>query len=164
MSDFDIQNNPETRDLFSWLIDAEKESNDPIHKDPRWLWGDSALIVVAGSDTTAATLTHIFYHLARTPKVFSTLREELDAFYQPGSESEFKDLQEASYLNGVINEALRLHPPVPSGLLRQTPPEGITIGSTYIPGDVTISTPFWSMGRRKSPHFSTLKFIRTHVL
>lgn len=140
---------PDSPDLFSWLIEAEKESNDPVHKDPRWLIGDSLLVIVAGSDTTAATLTHIFHYLARYPSILSRLREELDAFYQPGAETEFKDLQDAPYLNGIINETLRLHPPVPSGLLRQTPPEGITIGSTYIPGNVVISTPFWSMGRRE---------------
>ena len=81
--------------------------------------------------------------------MFSKLRKELDSFYKPGSESEFRDLQEATYLNGVINEALRLHPPVPGGVLRVTPPEGITIGSTFIPGNVTISTPLYSLGRRK---------------
>ncbi|TVY48702.1 Cytochrome P450 monooxygenase [Lachnellula occidentalis] len=153
------ENIPETRDLFSWLIDAEKESSDPSHTDPRWLWGDSALIVVAGSDTTTATLTHIFYHIARSQKVSSALRKELDAIYQPDSESAFRDLQEAPYLNGVINEALRLYPPVPSGVLRQTPPEGITIGSTYIPGNVTISTPFWSMGRLESCYKNAEEFL-----
>jgi cytochrome P450 family 628 len=107
------------------------------------------LIVVAGSDTTTATLTHVFYHLARSGEVFSKLRKELDSFYKPGSESEFRDLQEATYLNGVINEALRIHPPVPGGVLRVTPPEGITIGTTFIPGNVTISTPAYSLGRRK---------------
>ena len=118
-------------------------------KSYRWLNGDCGLIVVAGSDTTTATLTHVFYHLARSEEVFSKLRKELDSFYKPGSESEFRDLQEATYLNGVINEALRIHPPVPGGVLRVTPPEGITIGTTFIPGNVTISTPAYSLGRRK---------------
>jgi len=115
----------------------------------RWLNGDCALIIVAGSDTTTATLTHALYHLARSEEVFSKLQKELDSFYKPGSESEFRDLQEATYLNGVINETLRLHPPVPGGVLRVTPPEGITIGSTFIPGNVTISTPAYSLGRRQ---------------
>jgi Cytochrome P450 len=114
----------------------------------RWLNGDCGTIVVAGSDTTTATLTHVFYHLANSSGVFSKLRKELDSFYKPGSDSEFRDLQEAAYLNGVINEALRLHPPVPGGVLRVTPPEGITIGKTFIPGNVTISTPAYSLGRR----------------
>jgi cytochrome P450 len=78
------------------------------------------------------------------------LRSELSTSYKPGAESEFKDLQEAIYLNGVINEALRLHPPTPSGLQRLTPPEGMTIASTFIPGNVTVQTPFWSLGRRKT--------------
>jgi cytochrome P450 len=115
----------------------------------RWLNGDCALIIVAGSDTTTATLTHIFYHLALSPNILTKLRKELDSFYKPGSDSEFRELQEAVYLNGVINEALRLHPPVPSGVLRVTPPEGVTIGGTFVPGGVTISTPIWSLGRRK---------------
>jgi len=150
---------PESPDVFSYLIDAEKQSNDPIHKDPRWLNGDSGLIIVAGSDTTTATLTHIFYHLARSQQVFSKLRKELYSFYKPDSDSEFRDLQEAKYLNGVINEALRLHPPVPSGVLRVTPPEGITIGSTFIPGNVTISTPLYSLGRLESCYQKANEFI-----
>ena len=115
----------------------------------RWLNGDCALIIVAGSDTTTSTFTHIFYHLAKSPVIFSKLRKELDSFYEFGSDTEFKDLEKAMYLNGIINEALRLHPPVPSGLQRMTPPEGITIGSTFIPGNVQISVPLYSLGRRK---------------
>ncbi|KAE9378415.1 cytochrome P450 monooxygenase-like protein [Stipitochalara longipes BDJ] len=150
---------PDSPDLFSWLIDAEKQSDDAIHKDPRWLNGDCALIIVAGSDTTTATLTHALYHLARSQGVFSKLRKELDSFYKPGSESEFRDLQEATYLNGVINETLRLHPPVPGGVLRVTPPEGITIGSRFIPGNVTISTPAYSLGRLESCYENATEFI-----
>lgn len=122
------QNIPESPDLLSWLIDAEKESPDSTRKGPSWLIGDAGIAIVAGSDTTTITLTHIFYYLIHLPKVFSRLGEELDGFYQPGCEPEFKELQEAAYLNGVINEALRLHPPIPSGLLRQTLPEGINVG------------------------------------
>jgi cytochrome P450 family 628 len=113
--------------------------------------GDARLIIVAGSDTTAATLTYAMYHLAKAPQLVTKLREELKSLnYLPGSDNEVRDIQDAKYLNGIINEALRLHPPVPSGLLRLTPPEGINIEGTFIPGGVTISSPLYSMGRRKS--------------
>lgn len=104
-------------------------------------------MVVAGSDTSSSALTHIFYHLAKEPHIAAKLREELAQTYNLGSDTEVRDLQDAKYLNGVINEALRLHPPVPSGLLRQTPPEGIVVRGKFIPGGVTVSAPTWSMGR-----------------
>ncbi|CAG8972199.1 hypothetical protein HYALB_00007341 [Hymenoscyphus albidus] len=150
---------PDSPDLYTYLINASKESPDPIHKDPRWLIGDCGLVIVAGSDTTTATLSHIFYNLARYPQVQEKLRKELSTFYEPGSESEFKGLAEATYLNGIINEALRLHPATPSGLTRLTPPEGVTIGDTYIPGDVTVSTPFYTVGRLESCFKSASEFI-----
>ena len=128
---------------MSWLIEAENGHTDPIVSDLRWLSGDTRLVIVAGSDTTSSALTHIFYHLA------SKLRAELDPIYTPGLETEVRDIQDAKYLNGVINEALRLHPLVPSGLLSQTPPEGAMVGNSFIPGGITVSAPTWSMGRCK---------------
>ena len=61
-----------------------------------------------------------------------------------------RDIPDAVYLNGVINEALRLHPPVPSGVLRQTPPEGLVLDGVFILGDIIVSSPSWSIGRRNS--------------
>jgi hypothetical protein len=164
-----VQKEPDKSDIMTWLIDAEKNGTDPINRDKRqvnstkygmcqdltehrWMSGDARLIIVAGSDTTAATLTYIMYHLAKAPQLVEKLRGELrEINYLPGSETEVRDIQDAKYLNGVINEALRLHPAVPSGLLRLTPPEGLYIEGTFIPGGVTISSPLYSMGRRESP-------------
>ena len=53
------------------------------------------------------------------------------------------------HLNAIINEALTLHPALPSGGLRQTPQEGLTITGQFIPGNVVISAPRYSLGRRK---------------
>lgn len=131
---------------MSWLLEAEPMSSD-LFKDYMWLVGDSRLVIVAGSDTTAATLTHLFYHIARDPSHADNLRDELKSIMQLDGTFDNKDLQNADYLNGVINEALRLHPPVPSGLSRLTPPEGIKIGETRVPGDTIVAVPLWTIGR-----------------
>ena len=135
---------PNLPDITSWLLQAEPMSKDPFI-NRMWATGDSRLIIVAGSDTTAATLTHVFYHLAREPAHVDILRKEL----QQVSSYTNLDLKDLPHLNGVINEALRLHPPVPSGVQRQTPPEGLQIGRNFIPGNTLVTVPSAVIGRCK---------------
>ena len=63
--------------------------------------------------------------------------------------SDYSALQSLPYLNSLINETLRLHPAVPTGGLRNTPPEGITIAGRYIPGNITVAIPQYSLHRCK---------------
>jgi cytochrome P450 len=86
------------------------------------------------------------YHIANDPEQIAKIRKELETIDDVTDHSQ---LQNLAYLNAVINETLRLHPSVPSGGLRDTPPEGITIGSTYIPGNTIVLVPHYSLGRRK---------------
>ncbi|KAH8811348.1 cytochrome P450 monooxygenase-like protein [Xylogone sp. PMI_703] len=139
----------EEPDLMSWLIDSYQKS--PSKADEiQWLNGDSRLIIVAGSDTTASTLTFIFFRLAQNPLILKKLQKELTALVGNSEEIQVKTLQDAELLNAVINETLRLHPPVPSGTLRVTPPEGIQVGSTFIPGGITVVSPTYTVGRLES--------------
>lgn len=99
------------------------------------------------SDTTATSLTHIFYELARNPEHISKLREEIARHISPSEEIDDQNLKYAHHLNGVIHETLRLYPPVPTALQRLTPPEGLQIGNTHIPGNVTVWCSQYAMGR-----------------
>lgn len=130
-------------DIMSSLLAAYKGVEWP-EKDPM-LQADARLIIVAGSDTTAATFTYLFYHLAQDSSQVKQLRDELRLLTR-GDWSD-KGIRQAPHLNGAINEALRLHPPVPSGVSRLTPPEGMWVGDTYIPGGVTFIMPQYVMGR-----------------
>lgn len=135
-------------DIMGWLLKAYTDHPNP-EKDTM-LQADARLIIVAGSDTTAATFTYMFYHLAKNPECVKKLREELEPLTR--GDWQEKDIRGAQYLNGCINESLRLHPPVPSGVNRLTPPEGLTVNDVYIPGGVTFFTPQYVMGRGKPYH------------
>lgn len=63
------------------------------------------------------------------------LREEMDKAFETNSYACGKQIP---LLDGIINESLRLYPTVIFGFQRLTPPEGLTIGSVYIPGDTII--------------------------
>lgn len=95
------------------------------------------------SDTTAATLTSMFFHLASDRTLCEKLQAELDAL----PDLSYDSLRGAKLLEAVINETLRLHPAVPSGTQRKSPPEGMTIGNTYIPGDVFLCVPLHTLFR-----------------
>ena len=138
----------EVPDITSWLLETAKDRNDS--EATKWLHGDSRLIIVAGSDTIAIALTHIFYYLAKYPEHVRKLREELEPLMKAGEPFNVRDVQNAKHMNAIMNEILRMHPPVPSGVFRTTPPEGITIDGVFVPGGVNISVPFYAIGRCES--------------
>lgn len=105
------------------------------------------------SDTTSAALTCALYELVRNPHITTQLREAISASLSPGEkEISAHHVRNLDILNGIINETLRLYPPVPTTLWRQTPSEGLWIDEqTYIPGNVTVSTPHYVLGRSQPP-------------
>ena len=135
-------------DIAGYLVEAYEKSENK--KDAMmYIQGDSRLIIVAGSDTTAATLTHLFYHLAKNPEAVDKLRKEVEPLMEANGEVSHVKIQDAPYLNGCINEALRLNPPVPCGVFRKTPKEGAYIGEQFIPGNTVIQMPGYVMARGK---------------
>lgn len=147
-----LQIHPDEPDIMSHLLqDARLKTREDADN---WLTGDARLIVVAGSDTTALTLIHIFYYLVRHKEVLAKLRTSLDALISFPDSMSHQDVQNIPYLDGIINETLRLHPPVPSGLLRVTPAEGLNCCGILIPGGTTISVPLYVLGRCMSFHMA----------
>jgi len=104
-------------------------------------------------------LSHLFYHLASHPDVVEKLREELKPLMEADGEVSHVKIQEAAYLNGCINEALRLNPPVPCGVFRKTPKEGVYIGETFVDGDTVIQMPGYVMARDEKIYPRSLEFL-----
>lgn len=93
--------------------------------------------ILAGADTTAIVQKGIIYHLLRNPVALAKLRAELDAadLFFPASFSDTKDLP---YLDAVIKEGLRMHPPVGNILERVVPAAGLALrdGRVIAPGTI----------------------------
>ncbi|KAJ5933489.1 hypothetical protein N7454_005818 [Penicillium verhagenii] len=102
------------------------------------------MLQIAAGDTTLSALTYSMYRLAINPDIQLALRREIEN-HADVSNLEFEAIQNLPLLESVINETLRVHPAVPSGLPRLTPPEGIYVDGTYIPGNTTVSCPTWTI-------------------
>jgi len=102
----------------------------------------------------------VLYELAQHPDEVHKLRKEL-ASYTPDENGEYshEQISQLARLNGFINETLRLHPPIPGVIPRKTPPEGMQIGDTFIPGNVNVSCPQWVIGRCKQTNISVAFFL-----
>ncbi|OTA58321.1 cytochrome P450 [Hypoxylon sp. EC38] len=141
-------------DVSHWLIDASLQKVS-LEADREWLNGDAVTIIIAGSDTIAPTLVFAFYELARSPWHQDKLLSELEGI----DIYDRVQLQGCVHLTAIINETLRLYPPVPTGGYRQSPPSGITINDIYIPGNVTIVAPRYSLARLDSSYECAEQFI-----
>jgi cytochrome P450 len=105
-------------DLLALFIQAGLKDTSPdragFHTD--WLRDVVLNFVIAGRDTTACTLSWMFYILATHPDIQRKVQEEIDAKF--GSLQRKPLIQDVSaselpYLNGLLYETLRLYPPVP---------------------------------------------------
>lgn len=118
---------------------------------------DSELAIIAGSETTGATLATTLCLLANHPDKKGALQAEVDGLFTDLSEFSHQKLVGAPILEGCINEALRLYPAVPDGLQRVTPPGGAVIGGKWIPGDTLVSTHTYSIQRGKCIDLTLLR-------
>nr|A0A068AA78.1 RecName: Full=Cytochrome P450 monooxygenase orf5; AltName: Full=Brefeldin A biosynthesis cluster protein orf5 [Penicillium brefeldianum]AIA58897.1 putative cytochrome P450 [Penicillium brefeldianum] len=129
-------------DVFNWLHQAYLQGPQ-TKSDTLKLHGDGYLVIVAGSDTTASTITHLLFYLACNKALTQKLQAQLDALEGLTDES----LRDVELLDACINETLRLRPAVPAGVQRETPKEGIYIGNRYIPGDTIVKVPMYTLFR-----------------
>ena len=83
--------------------------------DEDTLVATAMIFMIAGYDTTATTLSFASYVLSKHPVEQQKLQEEIDQAFSE-SNDEFPDystIQSLPYLDMVVHETLRLHPPIP---------------------------------------------------
>ncbi|KAF6743654.1 cytochrome P450 [Ephemerocybe angulata] len=114
-----ISSEVKRKDLFYHLVTTADPSNASSYETQ---------LSVAGSDTSASVMSSVMSLLLRHPHAHRRLIDELEeAFPTIDCDDrriiEVEKLQKLHYLNAVINEAMRLLPPVPSSIQRG-PPKG----------------------------------------
>lgn len=97
----------------------------------------SNALIVAGSETSATTLSGLHYYLLNNPDVYTKLRNEVRGAFKSVDEIDAKGAAALPYLTACIDETFRIYPPIPIAMPRVTPKGGCTIAGHYVPGDVS---------------------------
>ena len=94
-------------------------------------------LVLVGSETTATALSGIISYLIRYPDVMENLTREVRDVFSTSAEIRAERVSKLSYLSAVIEEGLRLCPPVPLGMPRIVPPGGAEVSGQWLPAGVS---------------------------
>lgn len=128
------QHNTDTGDLLSMLMLARDEETGEGMSD-RQLRDEVMTLLLAGHETTANALTWMWYLLSQHPDVETRLHAELSAVLG-GAVPTVDQLPDLKYTHMVIDEALRLYPPV-FGFGRKAIGED-ALGGYYVPANTFI--------------------------
>ncbi|KAJ8514752.1 hypothetical protein ONZ45_g7733 [Pleurotus djamor] len=139
---------PTTKDIFYYL--NNEDGHDEVSPSIAEVISAGALVIIAGSDTIATTLSNVFYFLASQPRTYERLLEEIEQFFPQGEDCLNPAVHvKMPYLNAVINEALRLYPALPSGSQRINPSTSKPrlVGKYEIPPGTSVIMPSYVMHR-----------------
>ncbi|TWD44783.1 cytochrome P450 [Agrobacterium vitis] len=143
------------------LLVKRNKRNPELGLDVTALRNEAATIFMAGHETTATTLTWIWYLLANSPWVEEALHEELHRVCgdRPAT---LADLDQLDWCQAIVMEAMRLYPPVP--LLPRQAKEADMIEDIPVEKGALIMIAPWLLHRAKDlwdrpTHFMPERFL-----
>ncbi|TKY67868.1 Geraniol 8-hydroxylase [Spatholobus suberectus] len=124
-------------------------------------------LFVAGTDTITSTLEWAMAELLRNEKAMSKAKQEVEEIIGKGKPVEESDLARLPYLQAVIKETFRLHPPVPF-LIPRKANANVEIGGYTIPKDAHVLVNVWAIGRntgiwKNANVFSPERFLNSDI-
>lgn len=112
------------------------------------LTAQAFVFFIAGFETSSMTQSFCLYELAKNPDVQERLRQEINrAIEANGGEMTYDTVMNIPYLDQVINETLRMYPPVES--LSRVPSVDYTVPGTkhVIPKRTLVQIPVYAIQR-----------------
>ncbi|KAL5511139.1 hypothetical protein ACEPAH_4354 [Sanghuangporus vaninii] len=137
------------RDLFHYITNEDGLEKTEV-SDEQGV-NEIFAAIVAGADTTSTVMSSVFFYLLTNPATFDRLWKEVHDEFPPSEGEPFDAVKLAAmpYLNAVINEALRLQPPLPTSLQR-CPLEGSGgkwVAGRFVPENAAVYIPAYVLHR-----------------
>uniref|UniRef100_UPI0035900510 cytochrome P450 3A24-like isoform X1 n=1 Tax=Myxine glutinosa TaxID=7769 RepID=UPI0035900510 len=144
-------------DFLQMMIDAQitetvkdEEGTDTPYKSltDNEIQAQAIIFIIAGTETTANTLSYVAYNLAVHPDIQSKLQEEIDEAFPNKSELTYEGVMQLPYLDMVISETLRKFPIAIR--LERVCKDSTELGGLHVPRGMVIGVPLFALHRDPS--------------
>jgi len=136
---------PAPNDLLTLLLEAADPETGRGLSDLE-VRANIVTFIGAGHETTANALSWSLYLLSQAPAAYARIEQEVDAVLEGGVVTPDK-LEQLVYTRAVIDEAMRLYPPVP--LLSRAALADDRIGNLKIPKGSLVTIAPWVLHRHR---------------
>ncbi|MQM15848.1 hypothetical protein Taro_048802 [Colocasia esculenta] len=134
------------QDFIDVMLSA-MEGLDLAGLDPNTLIkATSGAIVIAGTDTSAGTMTWALALLLNHRRVLDKVRQEIDLHVGAARNVEEKDIPNLVYLHAVVKETTRLYPVAPLSLPHEATAD-CRVGGYHVPAGTRLLTNLWRLHR-----------------
>ena len=130
----------DSSDGYTDFVSHFVQHSSRSHLSEQEIISHASLMVAAGTETVAALLSAVVYFLCSDARVREIAVTEIRNNFSTNDDICFTRMHTLEYLSAVLDETLRIFPPVPEGLSRLTPKEGATVCGYYVPGNVSSSS------------------------
>ncbi|XP_057724406.1 7-ethoxycoumarin O-deethylase-like [Arachis stenosperma] len=120
-------------------------------------------LLVAGTDTTAYGLERAMTEVLHNPEVMSKAKQELEQNIGRGNPIDESDVAKLPYLQAIVKESLRLHPPAPLLLPRKAKVD-VEISGYRIPKNARVLINEWAIGRNPNVWDNANSFLPERLL
>ncbi|KAF4388049.1 cytochrome P450 76A2 [Cannabis sativa] len=137
----------ERRDFLDVLLDFEGNGKDEPHTiSDRDLNIFILEIFMAGSETTSSTIEWALTELLLNPQAMAKAKVELNQVIGPNRKVEESDIENLPYIQAIIKETLRMHPPIPFLVPRRAVNDTVFMGH-FVPKNTQVFVNAWAIGR-----------------
>ncbi|XP_021983694.1 cytochrome P450 CYP82D47 [Helianthus annuus] len=144
-------------DILISIVEAASKDEFPGYDRDTVIRSTSLVIITAGFDSTAVTLTWAIVLLLNNPETLKRAQEELDLHVGRKRLVDESDIKNLVYLQAIIKETLRLYPPAPISLLHQST-EDCVVGGYTVPKDTLLIANLWKLHRDPNVWSDPYKF------
>jgi cytochrome P450 len=123
-------------DFVEAMATAKPDDGRMLTRDE--MASNGRVLVLGGSETTATALAAATYFLAKHPDVQRKLADEVRSIFTLESEIDMFSAHKLQYMLAVLDESMRLFPPVPSQLPRVCQAGGDIICGYQVPEGVSL--------------------------